>query len=263
MGATCRGCYAFGSSCGKCSRCFKEQDELVKEGKIEDGSRGEMHLRARAFYERRDEKKKKIEAIQEVFTGYGSDELRKAEDTFNEQALALFSRYKMYEHAELLFPQVLVRILPKDLITAGGIYIPDVKASNKPTYEGIVIATWMPKDLPTKWGSIHLESEVKFGDHVIFPHFAGMPLPGMNEDLYRVIPEGVAKNGARWLGNDAGVIFCKLDYKRPSVEEVFKDLWSKYTEKNDYLDHRELLSLIREKFDIVVKVKGSKTLSGV
>ena len=218
--------------------------------------------------------------VEEVANTFSSAEMRKKEADFDKLALEIFSNYRLYEYVDLIAPYCLVRILPKDMMV-GNIIIPHRKETNKPVWEGIVLRTWEHRLIPfgskvrAKWFRDHehapdkyeISSELSPGDHVLFPHFAGQPIPGLDPDVYRAIPEGINKNtGLFMFGNDVGVIFAKVDYQRESVEEVFDKVLEDSLKLCDRQKVRfladTLLTKIREEFDISVKVKGSKTLSG-
>lgn len=204
--------------------------------------------------------------IEEVYTAYGSSELRKREEELDKLAVEIFSNYRDYEQVVPRFPYCIVRILPKD-VTIGGIYVPDVARTNKPVYEGIVLRVWEPRHIFDHKGQQRvLYSDLEVGDHVLFPHYAGQPLPGLNEGKYRAIPEGITRNGGNVFGSEVGVIFAKLDYTRPRVEDVFvqllEDKFQLTTTSIDCRDIPLLLQSIRQEFDISVKIKGSMTKSG-
>ncbi len=64
--------------------------------------------------------------------------------------------------------------------------------------EGVVLATWLPKSFETSKvsedGTRHtrvkvLHSEFSQGDHVLFPHWCGAPIPGYDPKHYRVVKE--------------------------------------------------------------------------
>lgn len=108
-----------------------------------------------------------------------------------------------YRHLQLIYPLTLVRVLPKEHITSGGIYLPETE-QNKPVYEGIVIETWKPwdehrtKNIRDAEGNIVEQEEiiiphiptVKPGDRVAFQHFSGISMHGyLDEKLYRLIAE--------------------------------------------------------------------------
>lgn len=105
-------------------------------------------------------------------------------------------------------PYVLVRVLPKEHKTEGGIWLAD-NAQNKPVYEGIVLSVWKPymetrvKELQSSDGSmcgtykteIYHECELQVGDRVAFPHYEGISMNGYLDDkYYRLIREGSDQN---------------------------------------------------------------------
>jgi co-chaperonin GroES (HSP10) len=110
----------------------------------------------------------------------------------------------------LLHPYVLVRVLPKEHKSEGGIWLADT-AQNKPVYEGIVIATWEPfvelrKKKSTLEGditggsivetiAIDHKCDLKIGDRIAFPHYEGQGMHGYLDDkYYRIVREGVDQN---------------------------------------------------------------------
>lgn len=112
-----------------------------------------------------------------------------------------------YERFTPLHPFVLVRVLPKDHITTGGVYLPDT-AQNKPVYEGIVIKTWMSYDevkrvkhldgMPGEGDYdeiiIYHECAVKPGDRIAFPHYEGLAFPYGDSQYYKLVREGNDQN---------------------------------------------------------------------
>jgi len=96
-------------------------------------------------------------------------------------------------------PFVLVRVIPKELTTAGGIIIPDQR-QNKPAAEGIVLETYAPYDeevvlkktnfegdiIEEYIGKIHRECPVKVGQRVIFPYYEGVEHKILGDD-YKLI----------------------------------------------------------------------------
>lgn len=129
---------------------------------------------------------------------------------------------KLYQETEVQvmpsYPRVLVRVLPKEQMTKGGIMLPEHQ-QNKPTHEGVVLAVYKPfwktiiKSDRENWErhraqilveirdgegkleaeKVWIESPVKPGDHVLFPHMAiGIvpvwPLDDGKGD-YRLVPD--------------------------------------------------------------------------
>lgn len=102
------------------------------------------------------------------------------------------------------FPFILVRVLPKEHKTEGGIYIPET-AQNKPVYESIVLDTWRSFD-ETHYSectkcteefatTFHKECGVKVGDRIAHPHYEGLPVGDFLDDrYYRLVHEGYEAN---------------------------------------------------------------------
>jgi len=205
-----------------------------------------------------------MEGIKEVFTGFGSADIQKREEEFDRQAVELFSQYQTYQHFNPIFPNCLVRVLPKELAIKSeylDLIIPDIKTNNKPVYEGVVLRTWKPKTIFDKRGNSRtVYSELAIGYHVLFPHYAGQPLPGLNEDRYRSIPEGISPRGLAIFGNDVGCIIAKLDYKRPRTMDIFHKIFSDLCLESV---EEGVLDALEDNFDLVVKEKQSRTKSGV
>lgn len=116
-----------------------------------------------------------------------------------------------------IYPYVLVRVLPKEHITEGGIYLPDT-AQNKPVYEGIVLSIWKPyveiRNLSGKDGgpmgtlAITHECELKVGDRIAFPHYEGQGFKDFLDDkYYRLVREGVDQNKFPYMS-----VLGKIDY---------------------------------------------------
>ena len=136
---------------------------------------------------------------------------------------------------EPLYPWVLIRVVPKDQ-RYGSLYLPDNDGSqkqNKPLMEGIVLATWKPhwgpKRKPARFHEVDAsvqiwkECEVKAGQRVLFPHFAGIPVKYMDETHYRVVRS--------WTWDEGGGITGIVDYQgdeemRETLADTFKNLES-------------------------------------
>lgn len=158
-------------------------------------------------------------------------------------------------------PNILVRVIPKGetkIKVAPGInlYTPD-KVQNKPNYEGQVLEvypTWFEyKNVRCEKCKsrcerqvIWHESEFKVGDHVMFQHFQGIPVPldGFKGD-YRMIPENT--------------IFAVLEYRKQSVKKTFLKKVENFFHSSASLE--ALWNEIAEEFEVVLK-ETNKTLSG-
>lgn len=81
-----------------------------------------------------------------------------------------------------LYPQIFVRVLPKEA-RKGLIYLPE--KSSKPVYEALVLRTYVQKKVD---GNL-VTASVKPGDHILFEHWAGLPIPFLDESRYRVLRE--------------------------------------------------------------------------
>src|ERR1035437_9923120 len=95
-----------------------------------------------------------------------------------------------------LKPFILVRTLPRSTVTAGGILMPEKQ--NKPNIEAVVLAVYEPYweivDKVSEDGkhsdiSVYNECDIKVGDHIIMPHFVGLPDSFLDEREYRLIKE--------------------------------------------------------------------------
>lgn len=92
-------------------------------------------------------------------------------------------------------PFILVRLIPRDKMTAGGILIPD-QGQNKPVFEGIVLETYRPyvveETLRSEDGTsmglkiTAFECPLKPGDRVAFPYYEGVQKSYLGDD-YRLI----------------------------------------------------------------------------
>lgn len=104
-----------------------------------------------------------------------------------------------------LYPWVAVRILPKER-QINGIWLPD-NNQHKPLYEAIVLQTWNPRrvhEYDPESGEIVdrvITSQVKRGDHILFPHWDGFPLPNLPESTHRIVREFIwdAKGGIPFI----------------------------------------------------------------
>lgn len=154
--------------------------------------------------------------------------IRRKKDELFDLAQRMYKSF--YRRITPIYPWVLVRVLPKEQ-QLGKIWMPE--SQNKVMYEGIVLETWQPflkavqmkeVDCPSRRDYIEVKSELQLGDHVIFPHFEGMPVPYLNEeekDAYRLVRE-LARPGSK--DDEKCVIYGKLEYQEPIEEQLFKAL---------------------------------------
>lgn len=107
-----------------------------------------------------------------------------------------------------LYPFVFVLCCSKDQ-KVGSIYTP--QKQNKPAWEGIVLATWGEKIFER--GNVDQNgvrvtrcevkrSELKPGDWIVFPHWAGSgrEVYGYDSDRFRLVSEGQGTYGSEVLG---------------------------------------------------------------
>lgn len=135
-----------------------------------------------------------------------------------------------------MFPWVLVRVCKKSQTTDSGIFLPG-HIQNKTHHEGIVLSTWKPIQVakrdkmkliiggghnrrhPVKMNTPDGEfysSYLKPGDHVLFQHFAGLPVSGMSDDRYRIVKE------EEWSAAQEGGIYATIEYKEKTLRPVEK-----------------------------------------
>jgi co-chaperonin GroES (HSP10) len=170
------------------------------------------------------------------------------------------------------YPRVLVRVLPKEQETKDGLILTDYQ-QNKPTHEAIVLEVYKPfwktlvKSDRETWErsrpnnlvqllengeveteKVWIESPVKIGDHILFPHMALGIIPvwplddGRGE--YRLIPD------EHILGT--------VEYEKTPTKEWLIELIS------PYLDHPvpDVAGMILERATVVRTDFPSKTISG-
>lgn len=156
------------------------------------------------------------------------------------------------------FPWVFVRVLKKEQ-ERGGIILPDSE-QNKPVHEAIVLAVW-PSFIESKTKNghritVYKESELSPGDHVLLPHYAGLPVRGFKEQQYRIVKE---------LGWDASVdggIFATVGYSEPDHKPAEKLRKLLLNAMGTGFELEDLLAKIQEQFLLVDRDAHSVTLSG-
>ena len=174
---------------------------------------------------------------------------------------------RMYAETERylqpLKPFIFVRTLPRSTVTAGGVLMPEKQ--NKPNIEAVVLAVyepyvekvferafienvgWVDRDI-----SVFNECDIKVGDHIIMPHFVGLPDSFLDEREYRLIKE-----------DDATAV---LHYReKGELRQIVKDgmlqALSTSDGNNSILD--DYLDALFVHFDVVPKEIQSRTTSGV
>lgn len=147
-----------------------------------------------------------------------------------------------------LYPWVFVRVLPKEQTTRSGLILPSTD-QNKTIHEGIVLGTWKPRYVKGN----QILSSFAPGDHVLFPHWSGLPIEGFSAKHYRVVRE------LDWKENEQGGIFARVEYAEESTRpgQMIKDLILDW--EGSPLD---LARAIEQRFLLVDREAQSVTLSG-
>ncbi len=176
---------------------------------------------------------------------------------------------------EPMFPRILVRVLPKEQVSRGGIVLTDHE-QNKPVHEGIVLRTYKPfwqvirrkmEDwMVTKSPEVHLDENenvkriwqeccVQPGDHVLFPHMAQgitpvWPLDG-GIGQYRLIEEGH--------------VLSRLGYQESTPLQWLVGLLAECGDERtfSYTEAEGVAIYILEHAHVIRKDQTAKTLSGV
>jgi len=167
-----------------------------------------------------------------------------------------------------LYPWVFVLVCTKAQ-QVGHIILPDKQ--NKTVWEGIVLTTWnsrlVERGYTTKDGvrmmrTVRECSELAPGHRVVFPHWAGAPVPGYDPERFRVVKE---------IGRDKddGIIYGRIDtYERSTkavtdLLELVKQVhtgepWPALTPE----EARLLVEKIEDQYVVVDRETNSVTLSG-
>lgn len=185
--------------------------------------------------------------------------IRRQKDELFELAQRMYKSF--HRRITPIYPWVLVRVLPKEQ-QLGRIWMPE--SQNKVIYEGLVLETWQPfwrsfskdaYDPNEEQLERFFESDLKPGDHVLFPHFEGMPVPYLNEeekDAYRLVRESNSKD-------EKCEIYGKLEYQEP-IEEQLKRVLDICPGPASMVQD-VIRGLLRE-FYVVRKTAEPKTTSG-
>jgi co-chaperonin GroES (HSP10) len=197
-------------------------------------------------------------------------EVEEIENEIDELARAAYLQH--HRTFTPMHPWCFVRVLPKEQQLESGLILPAIE-QNKTIHEGIILATWLPfneeRTTRDKDGKIltkvfQKQSQFKPGDHVLFPHWAGLPIAGFSDKHYRVIKE------EDWKQNDEGGIFAIVDYldKQSSPTSILRDVlgFSLDDWNRDFASIHEFVSLvaakIEDRFLLVDRDRQSVTLSG-
>jgi co-chaperonin GroES (HSP10) len=127
----------------------------------------------------------------------------------------VYELYKLASGKHRFIPlkgKIVVRVLPKDMITSGGILLPDT-AQNKVVYESIVISVFEPwveerqvkRNGKMETDYIHHRCPVQVGDRVAFPHYIGMPVGSYLDDKYYRIINAAEVLGVIYFDGDEDV----------------------------------------------------------
>jgi hypothetical protein len=177
-----------------------------------------------------------------------------------------------------MFPWIFLRVLSKAQ-KVGQLFVPS--AQNKTVHEGIVLATWRPfNEEITKRDAegrtftrvVQRASDLKPGDHVLIPHWAGLPIDGFSAQHYRVVKE------QEWSKDKDGGVFGVVEYDEPNtrpislLREMLGDFLSGVYDEPDCLRGAEgsdltkemslLAAKIEERFLLIDRDQASLTLSG-
>lgn len=164
---------------------------------------------------------------------------------------------------EVMYPKILVRVLPKAQ-KISRIILPDNQKQNKPVLEGLVLKTWRPfyqkiyltqanwvKDdpEPNVRYTQKVESSVKPGDHILFPYieFGIVPVEPLDQGKgdYRLIPEDL--------------VLGKLVYRKQTMRKFLTELIGEMPLR---ANPDEIAEGLLEHADVIRKDVESKTISG-
>lgn len=171
---------------------------------------------------------------------------------------------KVYENFEYQirpkFPLVLVWVIPKAQ-RIGEIYVPDMQ--NKPVYEGLVLRTYNPfwKTIGKRWvnteweeQNIWVQPKVEVGDHVLFQHFVGIPIPRYD-----------GGTGELRMVNEDEIVGV-IEYQKESVEKKLERLISSGLEYGMGMDDsktpEQIVKDILERCEVIFHTEP-RTMSGV
>lgn len=174
-----------------------------------------------------------------------------------------------------LYPWVLVKVLPKDQMYKGILYLPDApgkdKSQNKPVAEGIVLSTWHPFFTVAKktrenllgepvvvWTQFERKSNLKPGDHILFPHWAGQPAGELDAKEFRLIQEFSSYQPSPEPS-------CIVEHEDEPIKTQLEKLISQeaFDEAFGYdVDIQATANRIMREYYVIPKNSTAKTLSG-
>lgn len=209
-------------------------------------------------------------AQQEIFSTLDAAYVEELETKFRETTQALYRASG--RKIQPLYPWVLVRLLDRQQSYKGVIALPEKQ--NKVVLEGIVVAIWRPffKTLrpaiawkprslgPTTMAKevmlshVEMKSDLNPGDRVLFQHWAGQPVHGLDDQKYRFVRE------RDWSETKDGGIMAKVETETNAMEAFaahLEELSGAYW----HLDREELRHAC-ERFLIIDRQAPSVTLSG-
>lgn len=162
------------------------------------------------------------------------------------QDLALSTFKDTQKQFQPCYPWILIRVLPKSQLYKGVLILPEKQ--NKVTHEAIVLVTWKPRMKMQKIQNTLCEKEEKSeftaGDYIMIPHWAGLPVTGLDEDLYRIIRESDIHG---WL-----------DIEEIPIQDKLKHL----LDHESHMANSYVAKTISDRFVLVDKQQKSVTLSG-
>lgn len=187
-----------------------------------------------------------------------------------EQALDTFAQHVFKQNKSAfqpMYPWVLVRVLPKSQDYKGLLVLPEKQ--NKTLHEGVVLVTWKPKLFLHKHGEEVRMSGFVPGERVMFPHFAGLPIPGLDESNYRIVKEEPTYDRNGKLIDNGDTIFAKLKDNGEDPKEALVValqrlvLWGLELRVLDTAACNHIADIILKRFILIDREQQAITMSGV
>ena len=162
-----------------------------------------------------------------------------------------------------MYPWIFVRVLQREQ-KVGSIYMVEGPKQNKPMHEGVVLATWQPCQRPIKGKLVDLSPDVKPGDHVIFNHWAGLPVVGYNDKHFRIVKERDWSTDKE--GGIVGLIESDVTPEEELTNQLIDIMKAKYPLQlldNPRQQLHALAEALLKKYIVIDRDKPSVTLSGL